>query len=109
MGHKVETCGASIGRLDRLIINVHRTCRNCGAPGYWHNVPGVNPGCYAPDKVTQLGNDPVGPVCPQCGANRDDVELHGEVWSREFRPGIWPVLKAAVWSGVKSLKRRRRR
>jgi hypothetical protein len=83
-------------RKQSLHASVIRACKQCGAPGYWHDIPGVNPGCYAPEKVTKLGEDPVGEVCPQCGEEREPVEYKGEIWSREWRVGLWTVLVATV-------------
>jgi hypothetical protein len=80
-------------RKQSLYASVIRSCKKCGAPGYWHDTPGVNVGCYAPEKVTQLGADPVGAVCPQCGASRQEVERKGEIWRREFRVSLWSVLR----------------
>lgn len=85
----------SIFRRQSLRANVARACRNCGAPGHWHDVPGVNPKCYDPIKVLEakashVGFAPVGPICPQCGADREDVEDLGEIWSKTFRaPTVW--------------------
>jgi len=81
-----------IVRKQALYASVIRACGACGAPGYWHNTPGVNIGCYAPDKVTQLGADPVGPVCPNCGAARETIEPHGQIWSKVWRVSLWRVL-----------------
>jgi hypothetical protein len=94
-------------RKQSLHAAVIRACAKCGAPGYWHNTPGVNVGCYAPEKVTQLGADPVGAVCPQCGATRQTVESRGEIWSKEFRVGLWTVLSATVRDWLKPLRWRR--
>jgi rubredoxin len=90
-------------RRQSLHANVARACGNCGAPGFWHDVPGVNPGCYDPDKVREArmndeGFAPVGAICPQCGADREDVERLGEIWSKEYRaPTVWENVKAALW------------
>jgi rubredoxin len=91
-----------IFRKQSLRANVARACRNCGAPGYWHDVPGVNPGCYDPEKAAAAkarheGFAPVGPICPQCGAQRDDVENLGEIWSKVWRaPKIWERIKERI-------------
>jgi hypothetical protein len=83
---------AGITRKQSLHATVIRACRVCGAPGYWHNTPGVNVGCYAPERVTQLGSDPVGATCPCCGSPRPSVvEDRGEIWSRLYG------LRVAVW------------
>ena len=74
-----------VWRKQSLHANVIRSCQKCGAPGYWHNTPGVNVGCYAPEKVTKLGEDPVGLICPNCGTKRpSSIEEHGEIWSKLF-------------------------
>jgi len=74
-----------VWRKQTLEANVIRSCKNCGAPGYWHDTPNVNVGCYAPEKVTKLGEDPVGLVCPNCGADRKSaVEGKGTIWTRLF-------------------------
>lgn len=83
-------------RKQQLYASVIRCCANCGAPGYWHNTPGVNVGCYAPEKVTQLGSNPVGTVCPCCGASREPIEPKGMIWSREWRVSLWTVLLATL-------------
>lgn len=85
-----------IVRRQALYASVIRACRNCGAPGYWHNTPGVNVGCYAPEKVTQLGSDPVGTVCPNCGAAREIIEQHGMIWSKIWRVSVWSALRGAI-------------
>ena len=68
---------ARVVRKQKLYASVIRACKKCGAPGFWHDTAGVNPGCYAPEKVTKLGQDPVGPVCPNCGADREEKESLG--------------------------------
>ena len=83
-------------RKQVLHASVIRACKRCGAPGYWHSTPGVNPGCYAPEKVTQLGADAVGSKCPNCGADREEKEDLGEIWSRIWRVSLWAALKGAV-------------
>lgn len=81
-------------RRQSLYASVIRACKKCGAPGYWHNTPGVNVGCYAPDKVTQLGSDPVGTVCPNCGEPRTAVEQRGEIWKKEWRVSWLNMIKS---------------
>ena len=93
-----------IQRKQKLIISVIRACKKCGAPGFWHNTPGVNVGCYAPEKVTHLGSDPVGTICPQCGAEREEIERKGEVWSRTWRVSLLTVLKEQWRNLVKPLR-----
>lgn len=76
---------AGITRKQSLHATVIRSCAKCGAPGYWHNTPGVNVGCYAPARVTTLGCDPVGKVCPNCLSPRPSVvEDRGVIWQRFF-------------------------
>jgi len=87
---------SNIYRKQSLHASVIRACRNCGAPGFWHNIPDVNPGCFAPEKVTKLGEDFVGTICPQCGKSRDDIEHHGEIWSKVWKVSLWTVLKNTV-------------
>lgn len=85
--------GVGIHRAQALYASVIRSCARCGAPGYWHNTPGVNVGCYAPDKVTQLGSDPVGMTCPNCGAARPSaVEDQGLIWHKFFGTSIARLL-----------------
>lgn len=77
-------------RKQSLYANVARACRHCGAPGYWHDVPGVNPACYDPEKMRAAalrdeGFAPVGRVCPACGGDRDELEALGEIWSKVWR------------------------
>jgi hypothetical protein len=97
MSEQTET--VKLFRRQSLRANVARACRNCGAPGYWHDVPGINPGCYDPQKVLDAklnheGFSPVGPICPQCGAEREDVEQLGEIWSKVFRaPTLWEIIR----------------
>lgn len=95
---------ARVVRKQSLHASVVRACRNCGAPGYWHNIPDVNPGCFAPEKVTQIGADPVGPICPQCGAAREEIERLGEIWSKEWRVSLWSALIGALRDLVKPLR-----
>lgn len=89
-------------RRQSLRANVARACPNCGAPGHWHDIEGVNPGCYDPAKVMEArarheGFAPVGSKCPQCGSARPDVEELGEIWSHEIRaPTTWDRVKNAV-------------
>ena len=93
-----------IQRRQSLIANVVRACGKCGAPGVFHAVEGVNPGCYDPLRV----NHPVGDTCPNCGASRVAVESHGEIWFREWRVGAWAVLKDAFWRFFNPRKGNRR-
>lgn len=89
-------------RRQSLHANVARACRHCGAPGFWHDVPGVNPACYDPEKKRQAeasgeGFAPVGVICPACGGDREDVEAHGEIWSKEWRgPTILERLRSLI-------------
>lgn len=92
-----------VHRQQTLHANVIRACTHCGAPGFWHDTPGVNVGCYAPDKVTKLGSDWVGPTCPNCGHGRPGVEEHGMIWRRLFGPA-W----ALAWARFSSTLRRRK-
>lgn len=94
-----------IYRKQSLYANVTLACRYCGAPGYWHNTPNVNVGCYAPEKVTKLGEDPVGPLCPCCGNDRPAVEHHGEIWSKTWRTSLRSALKNALVDLLKPLRR----
>jgi predicted RNA-binding Zn-ribbon protein involved in translation (DUF1610 family) len=80
-------------RKQSLYASVIRSCPNCGAPGYWHNTPGLNIGCYAPEKVTRLGEDFVGKICPCCGHDRDPIEYKGQIWSKEWRISLWAILR----------------
>ena len=82
-----------IVRKQQCYASVTRACRQCGAPGFWHDTPGVNVGCYAPEKVTKLGENPVGEICPQCGAARVAIEPHGLLWQRVWRVTIWSIIK----------------
>lgn len=90
-------------RRQSLHANVARACRNCGAPGYWHDVPGINPGCYDPVKKREAelrdeGFAPVGRMCPQCGCDREDVVALGEIWSKVWRgPTLLEWLKRKLF------------
>ena len=92
-------------RKQVLKARVLRACPQCQAPGYWHDVPGWFPGCYDPVKKCEADLDgssvaPVGRICPNCGAVRDnDIEDRGVIWSKVFRgPTIWEQVKrAAFW------------
>jgi len=88
-----QSVTSSLQRRQSVHATVIRSCKRCGAPGFWHNTPGINVGCYAPEKVTQLGSDPVGAVCPNCGADREALEDLGEIWSREFRVSVWGAVR----------------
>lgn len=81
-------------RRQTLHATVIHACKNCGAPGYWHNTPDVNVGCFAPEKVTRLGHDPVGETCPNCGADRDVIEDRGEIWRKEYR--VWHLIRDQI-------------
>lgn len=93
--HKQQTTVSRIQRKQSLHASVIRSCKKCGAPGFWHNTPGVNVGCYAPEKVTRLGEDAVGPICPNCGAERETKEELGEIWSRVWRVSFWDAVKGS--------------
>lgn len=96
MSHKKEEVDTNILRRQMLFANVIRACKNCGAPGFWHDTPGVNVGCYAPEKITKLGMDPVGEICPQCGHSREAIEPHGMIWSKVWRVNFWAALKSEL-------------
>lgn len=87
---RLQTQTTELFARQSLVIAVVRACPHCGAPGYWHDVPGVNPGCYDPEKKRAAEAKmqplaPVGPICPQCGGEREEIEPHGEVWAKEVR------------------------
>lgn len=104
MSHSHQSSGAAVQRVQKLHATVLRACLGCGAPGYWHDVdPTINPGCYAPARVTQLGQDPVGDVCPNCGADRVGIEPHGEIWRREWRVSLRAVIGDSLRRLVRSL------
>lgn len=65
-------------RRNELHATVHRACKNCGAPGVWHDIPGeLNKKCYDP----LLKGQPVGDICPQCGSSRiEQNESKGLLW-----------------------------
>jgi len=94
--HVSRVTTSRVTRKQSLYASVIRACPNCGAPGFWHDTPGVNVGCYAPEKVTRLGEDFVGPVCPCCGHDRDPIECKGQIWSKEWRVSLWSVLKETI-------------
>lgn len=87
-----------IKRVQSLRANVIQVCTHCGAPGYWHDTPNVNVGCYAPEKVTQVGQDYVGPICPNCGASRPEISNLGEIWRKVWFVSLWSVLKDTIRS-----------
>lgn len=100
MAHHIESVSRVL-RKQALYASVIRSCKQCGAPGYWHDTPGVNIGCYAPEKVTKLGENPVGSVCPNCGADREAIEHRGMIWSKEWRVSLRSVLTESfrnIWS-----------
>ena len=93
---------SGISRKQSLYATVIRSCGRCGAPGYWDYPPGVKVGCYAPDRVTTLGSDPVGLTCPNCGSPRpSSVEDQGEIWVKLY--GWAPVV--AVHRFIQTLRR----
>ena len=96
---------ARMTRKQMVIASVIHRCEKCGAPGFWHNTPGVNVGCYDPSKFTNPLT-PVGPICPNCGADREVIQELGEIWRREFRVSLWVVIKEAIADLFKPLKRR---
>jgi len=73
----------TLRRRQSLEASVVRACTNpeCGAGGVFHDVPGVNVAHYDPERKDQ----PVGPICLCCGAERPADEPQGEIWSREYR------------------------
>jgi len=90
-------------RKQVLKARVIHACAKCQAPGYWHNREGWYPKCYSPEKRREAmfrGEEiaPVGPVCPNCGANRDqDIDDHGTIWTKIFRgPTAWEQIKDRV-------------
>jgi len=77
---KVASSTTALWRKQTLNATVIRACSSCGAPGHFHDVSGVNVGCYDPSRI----NEPVGDVCPCCNAPRPAVEDKGQIWSKEF-------------------------
>ena len=100
----IQATSTSIIRKQQLYASVIRRCDNCGAPGFWHNTPGVNVGCYAPEKVTELGKDFVGLVCPNCGADRAPVEYLGKIWEKIWRVGLMTVLRELLQEKIYRLQ-----
>lgn len=90
-------------RKQSLHATVIRACRKCGAPGFWHDDPNGNRACYDPVKkreaaLTDSGFASVGKICPSCGANRDDDEYLGEIWSKVWRgPTLLEFIKQKLF------------
>lgn len=93
-----KSLGIGIIRKQTLNATVIRACTCCGAPGFYHDVPDVNAGCFDPARKGQ----PVGPVCPNCGEDRPANEDRGEIWCKEWT--IWGLL----WDQIKCVFRRKR-
>ena len=90
-----KSVGVGVIRRQELKATVTRACRHCGAPGFWHDVKGVNTGCYDPTRK----NEPItSDVCPNCNELRDAPEDLGVIWVKEWT--VWDLLKdqlKALW------------
>lgn len=92
---KKKSLGIGIWRKQQLEAEVIHACRCCGAPGFYHDVPSVNVGCFDPARKGQF----VGTVCPNCGHDRDAPERKGVIWSKHFYPGTTPnwLMRVLEW------------
>lgn len=90
-----------IHRKQALYATVIKACGNCGAGGVYHDVEGVNVGCYDP---TRLGQ-PVGDACPNCGASRVADRDLGEIWHRNFYSPLPSLLRHAAFAIKGALSR----
>lgn len=88
-----KSVGAGIYRKQKLEAEVIRACTNCGAPGFYHDVPDVNVGCFDPARKGRF----VGDTCPNCHKARTPPEKRGVIWSKRFYPASTPKwLEAAL-------------
>jgi rubredoxin len=77
-----------VWREQALSATVHRACQRCNAPGVWSSESRIKlgwPGCYV-DPGDHLDTMPVGPMCPNCGADRNPSLWNtlGEIWRKKF-------------------------
>lgn len=80
-------------RKQALYATVIKACGNCGAGGVYHNVEGVNVGCYDPSRLGQ----PVGDTCPNCGASRVPDQDLGQIWHKNFYAPLPSLLRHALF------------
>lgn len=97
--NKRKYFGIGIIRRQELAAVVTRACANCGAPGFWHDVPNVNVGCYDPTRKNQPITES---NCPNCGAVRPAPEDRGVIWVREWT--VWELLGDQIRGLIRSLK-----
>jgi hypothetical protein len=90
-----KSLGIGIYRKQQLEAEVIRACRSCGAPGFYHDVPDVNLGCFDPSRKGQY----VGEICPNCDSERARPERKGVIWSKHFYPASTPkwLLRGLEW------------
>jgi hypothetical protein len=73
-----------IVRRQSLSASISRACRKCNAPGVYQNNEFFikdYPKVFRPLWAVR----DVGPICPCCGASRQENTDLGEIWSREWR------------------------
>jgi hypothetical protein len=86
------TLGVSRKALEGRVIFA---CRNCGAPGTYQDAPSIRdgwPACYDPSRHSQ----PVGDICPQCGARRPDDLNKGELQA-SMPLWLWHAILGFKW------------
>lgn len=101
-----RSASSVLNAVQTLHATVLRACASCGAPGVYHDIPDVNPGCFDPLRKGL----PVGDDCPNCGASRVDARQElGEIWRRYKFPAWLRALAALAipFSFIGSLCNRR--
>lgn len=97
---KTQTANVELGLHRRsLEATIIRACRNCGAPGLYQKTEAFRekyPKVYSPERFGQ----PVGDVCPQCGADRPADKDLGELTSSMPR-WVWKLVLAFKWCLIK--------
>lgn len=76
--------GAGVRDIQKIEANVIHACAACRAPGVWKSEPSIKegwPGCWVePGDI--LKDQPVGPQCPNCGAERPGDRSLGVIWEK---------------------------
>ena len=78
-----QQVSSAIVRRQSLTASISKACLKCNAPGVYQNNESFikdYPDIFRP---LWAGKD-VGPVCPCCGANRNQDEQLGEIWAKEW-------------------------
>lgn len=100
MTDKNQSADFSLGFTRRSLEGtIVRACRSCQAPGLYSSADSIKdgwPACYDPKRNGQ----PVGDVCPQCGALRPANEFRGEL-SANIPKFVWLMILGLKWCIVR--------